>query len=199
MRFLAPALLFLPLMSFATPPFQSLKSFDGRSQFCKSAEDIGKGGVFLRDTEVEEPAQNAETREFSFGPQFYRCSQGADGLKWTPSSVTQFLSQEVKTEQGVVKIIPTDYQWVVYSENYTVLNPQPNLKSAKGHPRYSVRIEDLLPADQKERRAKGLASRGIVTVFLKYSTKAVYPDGKVMELGSKASGSFHIIINMPTR
>lgn len=189
MKMLIPALIFLPLMSLANPSFTTLKSFDGAVEYCHSKEDLGKGGVFLENTNVTVSPQDASILNISLSPQFYRCTRAGRGYKWQPSNAIAFLSQKVRTAEGIVRIVPTSYDWVVYSDNYTELNPQPGIKG--GQKKYSVKIADLLSEEQKSQ-----PSRAMVTVFLKYRTKAVYPNGEVMDLGTQASGSFNILINL---
>lgn len=199
MRFFAPALLFVPLFATANPQFESLKTMDGAVLYCQSNSDLGKNGFKLENTLVEPSASDAKSLEISFGPNFYRCGKSANGFEWQPSTVKDFLSQEVKTDDGIVKIVPVSYQWVVYSENYKELNPQPNVKAANGNAKYAVKIDDLLSNEEKDRHEKGATSRGIVTVFMKYVTKAVYPNGKEMNLGLHATGSYNIVITLPSR
>jgi hypothetical protein len=194
MRFIAPALLFVPLFVTASPQYESLKTMDGGVLYCQS-ETVGQIGYRLENTLVEMSAKDAQTLEVNFAPNFYRCAKSANGYQWQPSSVTAFLSQSVKTDAGIVKIVPTSYAWVVYSENYTELNPQPSVK-VQGGQKYIVTINDLLSDEQKSNRQKGIASRGILTVFMKYVTKAVYPDGREENLGLRATSSFNIVITL---
>lgn len=196
MRFIAPALLFVPLFATANPQFESLKTMDGAVLYC-NANSVNQVGFRLDNTLVQPTANDAKTLEVNFAPNFYRCAKGANGYEWQSSDVNAFLSREVTTDEGVVKIVPTSYSWVVYNENYKELNPQPNVKSANGVAKYTVSIDDLLSADQKRNRDKGTASRGIITVFMKYVTKAVYPNGREMNLGLQATGSFNIVITIP--
>lgn len=198
MRFIAPALLFVPLFVSANPQYESLKTMDGAVLYCNT-NTLGQTGFRLDNTLVQPTANDAKTLEVNFAPNFYRCAQGANGLEWQPSNVTEFLSREVTTDEGVVKIVPTSYSWVVYNENYKELNPQPNVKAVNGVAKYTVSIDDLLSADQKRNRDKGTASRGIITVFMKYVTKAVYPNGKELNLGQNATGSFNIVITIPAK
>lgn len=193
MRFFAPALLLVPLMSSASPNFDTFKTLDGAVQYCNSADDVGAVGAKLENTLVDQATNDVQ---FSFNPNYYRCAKTAKGYEWQTSTVTEFLSRDVKTEEGMVKIVPTSYQWVVYSQSYTELHPMPNVK-AGGSLKYSVSVSDLLGEDQKGRYEKGLASRGIITVFMKYVTKAVYPNGKELNLGLHATGSFNIVIDLP--
>lgn len=198
MRFLAPVLLLMPLMSFAAPQFETLKTLDGGVQYCNSKEDFGKGGFFLEYTLVEDSTKAADAFEISFGPTFYRCSHGANGYEWQPGTINDLLRQKVKTDDGIVRIVPLSYKWVVYSENYKELNPEPTVTKS-GLTKYTVNVRDLLANDQKSRHRRGLESRGIVTVFLKYTSKAIYPNGEELFLGTRASGSFNIIITLPSR
>jgi hypothetical protein len=196
MRFLATALLFIPLFASAKPQFESLKTLDGGVLYCQSNSDFEKVGFHLDNTLVEPSAANLKNLEISFTPNFYRCAKTAKGFQWQPSTVNAYLSQEVQTDDGLVKIVPVSYSWVVYSENYKVLNPQPNSKAANGT-KYTISIGDLLSSQEKENHDKGTESRGIVTVFMKYVTKAVYPNGKELNLGQHATGSFNIVITLP--
>lgn len=196
MRFIAPALLFVPFFAVAAnPQYESLKTMDGGVLYCQSAT-VGQTGYRLENTLVEPSATDAQTLEVNFAPNFYRCAKGANGYEWQASNVTAFLSQSVKTDAGIVKIVPTSYAWVVYSENYTELNPQPSVKVTGGQ-KYTVTINDLLSGEQKSNHQKGVASRGILTVFMKYVTKAVYPNGKEENLGLHATSSFNIVITVP--
>lgn len=196
MRFFAPALLFMPLVSLANPQFETLKTMDGTVQYCNSAKHVGQKGYILEDTLVEPSSKSADTLEFTFGPNFYKCAKGANGYEWQPSNIQEFLSEKVKTEQGIVRIVPTSYKWVVYSENYTELNPEPYVTKS-GASKYSVRISDLLGNAEKNRHRSGKSARGIVTVFLKYTKKAIYPNGQELNLGLNATGSFNIVITLP--
>lgn len=196
MRFIAPALLFVPLFATANPQFESLKTMDGAVLYCNTKAHVGQVGYRLDNTLVQPTANDAKILEVNFAPNYYRCAHTATGYEWQSATVTDFLSQEVTTDEGVVKIVPTSYAWVLYNENYKELNPQPNVK-ANGVAKYTISVDDLLPADQKRNRDKGVASRGIITVFMKYVTKAVYPNGKEVNLGLHATGSFNIVITIP--
>ncbi|WP_413288846.1 hypothetical protein [Bdellovibrio sp. HCB337] len=198
MRFFAPALLLItPLMSLANPQFETLKTLDGAVLYCNSSEHVGNEGFILEDTAVSVSNKSADALDFSFGPNFYKCAKGANGYEWAPSDIQEFLTDKVKTEQGTVRIVPTSYKWVVYSENYTELNPEPSITKA-GHANYTVKVSDLLSSEGKSRRRSGKSARGIVTVFLKYTKKAIYPNGEEMNLGQYASGSFNIVITLPS-
>ena len=203
MRFLASVLLlmplFTPLTSLANIQFETLKTMDGATVYCQSAKDLGQLAFILEDTIVDVSSKSTETLEFNFDPNFYKCAKGANGPEWQASDINAFLSREVQTDRGLVKIVPISYNWVVYSENYTELNPDPTVMTKNLGSNYSVKISDLLVGNEKSRRNRGRASRGIITVFLKSVTKAVYPDGEELLLGQQASGSFHIVITLPAR
>lgn len=190
--FMATFLFFsTPFISLATPhQFQAVKSFDGRAQSCKSKEDLGMAGVRLENTEVNS-AQAAGTLEISFGPRYYRCVATVQGFQWQTTTLSEVLFEEIQTKEGIVRVVPVSSAWVLYSEDYTVLNPQSQENPGLQEPlKYSVRVEDL-------QRRSFKVKRSTITAFLKYERKALYPDGTVMYLGQRSSGSFHILINLP--
>lgn len=189
---------FLPALSFANLQFETLKSSDGKAQHCQTRADLDKTAYFLENTLVQNSRKKANTLEFTIAPAFYICQQSANGYDWQPSTMEAFLSRSVQTEEGTVNIVPVSYAWVVYSENYTELNPQPSLTRTNTLS-YSVSIDNLLNTDEQSRRRRGQSARGIVTVFLKSVVKAIYPDGREELLGSQASGSFNIVITLPSR
>jgi len=202
MRFLAPALLLLPLLlptsSLANTQFETLKTMDGGVLYCDSKKDLGHVGFRLENTLVDVSSKAADTLEFTFGPNFYKCVQGANGPEWQTSDIHAFLYREVQTPNGLVKIVPVSYKWVVYAENYKELNPDPTIQTKNLGSTYSVSISDLLSgSENKDRRNRNMSQRGIVTVFLRSVQKIVYPDGREENLGYRASGSFNIIITLP--
>lgn len=186
MRFaVVVALLSFPFMSFASVGKVTPNSFLGGALYCKADEDLGKVGYLIQDIQISSATADKQTVNFSFLPKFYACAKGAQGFFWKDSSVVEAMHSEVKTRAGAVKIIPLKYKWVTYTESYKVLEAQ---VSVDGRLNYTFNKSEVVKSE---------SDKGILTVFLSFARKAVYPDGTELELGLRSSGYSEIAVQWP--
>jgi len=164
---------------------------DGKASLCRFDDHIGNMGYTLRDMQVSRNADNE--LEVSFSPRFVRCVRTADALQWVEISSTEFHTWEVETANGPVRFEAVNPEWIVYTtEDFE--------KQGRGGDNAKIvvkeKLDKLLKGDQKDRYDNNEDAFIRLTVFEKADVKAYLADGSVVNVGSRASGSYIVTVRI---